>query len=320
MVNTEPGLKNFFSHPGRLLLFSAFFFAPALSPSLLGWLNGLFAVPVFYLLTVNGFRSGLTTLHISLVIAGIGALLMHRLDFFLFSLTVIPLGYSLFKSAANQESAAVSGGKGVAVLGLTWLIFWGVYGAVMGINPYKQLIEMLDLGFQQSLVFYTSKEAGLPPEMMFALQEVISGLRKAMPALLPGLLASALVITVLVNMIVSNTLANYFSKGVFPWGAYSTWELPEQLVWVPITAITLMLIGKGDLLHTGGWLLMLSGLLYFFQGLAIFIALLERWNVPVYIKGILYFILIIQSYGLLILALLGISDIWFNFRKRIEER
>lgn len=191
----------------------------------------------------------------------------------------------------------------------------------MGINPYKYLLEMLDLGFQQSLEFYTSKEAGLPPDMMFSLQEVISGLRKAIPVLLPGLLASALVVTVWVNMIVSNTLVKHFSKVGLPWGEYSTWKLPEQLVWVPITALTVMLIGKGDLLYTGGWLLMLSGLLYFFQGLAIFIALLERWNVPVYIKWTLYFILIIQSYGVLILALLGISDIWFNFRKRIiEER
>jgi hypothetical protein len=194
MVNTEPGLKKFFPNPGQLLLLSVFFSAPALSPSLFGWLNGLLAVPVFYLLTVNGFRSGLTPLRISLVLAGIGALLVHRLEFFLFSLTLIPLGYSLFKSAATQESAAITGGKGVAVLGLTWLVFWGVYGAVMGINPYKYLLEMLDLGFQQSLEFYTSKEAGLPPDMMFSLQEVISGLRKAIPVLLPGLLASALVV------------------------------------------------------------------------------------------------------------------------------
>jgi uncharacterized protein YybS (DUF2232 family) len=319
MVNTEPGLKNFFSNPGQILFFSAFFFAPALSPSFFGWLNGLLAVPVFYLLTVNGFRSGLKPLRISIMIAGIGALLVHRLEFFLFSLTLIPLGYSLFKSAATQESAAVTGGKGVAVLGLTWLVFWGVYGAVMDINPYKHLLEMLDLGFQQSLEVYTSKEAGLPPEMIFAVQEVFSGLRKAIPALLPGLLASALVVTVWFNMIISNTLVNHFSKGVFPWGAYSTWELPEQLVWVPITAILLMLIGKGNVLYSGGCLLMLSGLLYFFQGLAISIALLERWKVPVYIKGVLYFMLIIQSYGLVILALLGISDTWFNFRKRIEE-
>ena len=244
----------------------------------------------------------------------------HRLEFFLFSLTLVPLGYSLFRSAANQESAAVSGGKGIAVLGLTWLVFWGIYGTVMGMNPYRNLLQMLDLGFQQSLEFYASKEAGLPPEMMYTLQEVTSGMRKAIPALLPGLLASALVITVWVNMVTSSSVAIRFCKGVLPWGKYSTWKLPEQLVWVSITAITFLLIGTGDLQYTGGWMLLISGLLYFFQGLTVFIALLERWNVPVYIKGILYFVLIIQSYGLLILALLGISDIWFNFRQRIEER
>ena len=320
MVNNKPGLMKYFSNPGQLLLFSAFFFAPTLSPSLFGWLNGLLAVPVFYLLTVNGFKSGVTQLRIILVIAGIGALLVHRFEFFLFSLTLIPLACLLFKSAANQESAAVSGGKGVAVLGLTWLVFWGAYGAVMGINPYKNLLEMLDLGFQQSLEFYTSKEAGLPPEMMYSLQEVTKGMRKAIPALLPGLLASALVITVWANMITCNSMAIRYCKGVFPWGKYSTWKLPEQLVWVPISAISIILIGKADLQYIGGWMLLISGLLYFFQGLAVFIALLERWNVPVYIKGILYFVLIIQSYGLLILALLGISDIWFDFRQRIEER
>ncbi len=310
----------YFSDPGQLFLFSAFFFAPTLSPSFFGWLNGLLAVPVFYLLTVNGFKSGVTQLRIILVIAGIGALFVHRFEFFLFSLTLIPLACSLFKSAANQESAALSGGKGVAVLGLTWLVFWGVYGAVMGINPYKNLLEMLDLGFQQSLEFYTSKEAGMPPEMMYSLQEVTRGMRQAIPALLPGLLASALVITVWANMITCNSLVIRYYKGVFPWGKYSTWKLPEQLVWVPITALTIIMTGIGDLQYTGGCMLLVSGLLYFFQGLAVFIALLERWNVPIYIKGILYFVLIIQSYGLLILALLGISDIWFNFRQRIEER
>lgn len=319
MVNTEPGLDIYSFNPGHLLLFSALFFVPALSPSLFGWLNGLLAAPVFYLLTVNGFRSGLKRLYLSLLVAGIGALLVHRLDLFLFSLTLIPLGCSLFKSAANLESAAVSGGKGVAVLGLTWLIFWGVYGAVMGINPYSNLLEMLNLGFQQSLEFYTS-EAGLPPEMVHTLQEVTIGMKKAMPALLPGLLASALVITVWINMVTSNSLAIHFCNGVLPWGKYSTWKLPDQLVWVPITAITILLIGTGNLQYTGGWMLLIAGLLYFFQGLAVFIALLERWNVPVYLKWVLYFFLIVQSYGMIILALLGISDTWFNFRQRIEER
>ena len=320
MVNTEPWLKKYSFKPGKLLLFSAFFFAPALSPSLFGWLNGLLAASVFYLLTVDGFKPGVAQLRISLLIAGIGALLVHRLEIFLFSLTLIPLGCSLFKSAATRESAAVSGGKGVAVLGLTWLVFWGVYGAVTETNPYRYLLEVLDLGFQQSLEFYTSPEAGLPPEMVYTLQEVTRGIKKALPALLPGLLVSVLICTVWINMATCNSLMNHFRKGYFPWGKYSTWRLPEQLVWVPITATTVMLLGQGDLQYTGGWILLISGLLYFFQGLAVVIAMLERWNIPVYVRGMLYFVLIIQSYGLLLLALLGISDTWFNFRQKIEER
>jgi uncharacterized protein YybS (DUF2232 family) len=69
-----------------------------------------------------------------------------------------------------------------------------------------------------------------------------------------------------------------------------------------------------------GWMLLLSGLLYFFQGLAVCIALLERWNVPVFIRVVLYSFLIIQSYGVIILTFLGIGDVWFNFRQKTEKQ
>jgi hypothetical protein len=303
---------------GQLLFFSVLFFVPTLSPQVFGWLNGLLAAPVFYLLTINGIKTGTMKLGVSLLLAGLGALVVHRLEIFLFSLTLIPLAYSLFKSAAAQESVGVSGGKGVAVLGITWLIFWGIYGAAFGTNPYKYLLEALDLGFQQSLEFYASKEAGLSPEMVFNLQQVTKGMKEIIPKLLPGLLASTLVITVWINMAACNVSVARFRNNDHPWGKYSTWKLPDQLVWILITAIILILIGTGTLQYIGEWVLLVSGLLYFFQGLAVFIALLERWNVPIYIRGLLYFILIIQSYGLFILAFLGISDIWFNFRQKIE--
>jgi uncharacterized protein YybS (DUF2232 family) len=319
-VNIGPGLRNFFYPPGQIFLFSALFFAPALSPLLFGWLNGLLAIPVFYILTVNGFKTGVVQLRTVLLIAGLGALLVQRLEIFLFSLTLIPLGYSLFKSAANGESAAVSGGKGVFVLSLTWLFFWGVYGAAVGINPYHYLLEALDLGFQQSLEFYASKEAGLSQETIYSLQQVTNGMKKTIPNLLPGLLASALVITVWINIAFSNNLMARFRNGVFPWGKYSTWKLPEHLVWVPIAAIVILLIGQGYLKYVCGWMLILSGLLYFFQGLAVCVALLERWNVPIFIRVVLYFVLIIQSYGVIILTFLGISDVWFNFRQKTEEQ
>ena len=65
---------------------------------------------------------------------------------------------------------------------------------------------------------------------------------------------------------------------------------------------------------------MLSGLLYFFQGLAVFNSLLGRWGVPLFVRIILYFVFFIQSYGLIILAILGLSDIWIDLRKNIESQ
>ena len=316
---TSFGLNKYLFSLGQFLFISFLFFIPALSPQLFGWLNGLLAIPVFYLLLVNGLISGTKKLVVGLLLAGAGALLAHRLEAFLFSLTLIPLGYSLFKSATAQESVAVSGGKGVAVLGLTWLLFWGIYGAVTRTNPYRYLLEVLNLGFQQSLEFYTSKEAGLSGEMVYNLQQVTEVLKVSIPQLLPGLLASALVITIWINMATCNTLVSRLRNSAHPWGKYSTWKLPDQLVWVPIAAIAILLIGRSYLQYVSGWMLLVSGLLFFFQGLAVLIALLERWNIPLYIRGILYFVLIIQSYGLLILAFLGMSDIWFDFRQRIEK-
>ncbi len=320
MVYTGPGMKKYSFPPGRLLLFSAFFFVPALNPSLFWWLNGLLAVPVFYLFTVNGVQSATAQLRISLLIAGIVALLVQQMEIFLFSLTLIPLGYSLYTSANARESAAVSGGKGVVVLFLTWLLFWSVYGVVMGINPYKQLLAVLDLGFQQTLEVYGSKEAGLSPEMVYNLHQVTSAIRETIPKLMPGLLASVVVITVWFNMLLANSLISRLRDTGAPWGRYSTWRLPEQLVWMPIAAVIIMLLSSGTLQHVSGWIVLISVLLYFFQGLAVFITLMERWKVPVYVRYMLYVVLIIQSYGVILLAFLGISDVWLNFRKKTEQK
>lgn len=319
MVNSGFGLKRFSVPPGHTLLLSGLFFMAPLSPSLFGWLIGLLAAPVFYLLAVNGYDAGKKQIAISLLIAGLGALLVQQLEIFLFSLTLIPLGFTLFKSAHAKESAATSGGKGLVALGLTWLLFWGAYGVITGTNPYSHLLKVLDLGFQQTLEVYSAKEAGLDPEMVLNLNQVTTFMREIIPKLLPGLLASLVTVTVWMNMVLVNNLTGRLT-GVAPWGGYTTWKLPEQLVWMPIAAIIIVLFGRGSLQNAGSWLLALAGLLYFFQGLAVFIALLERWRVPLFVRIILYFVLIVQSYGLILLAVLGLSDVWLNLRKKTEQQ
>lgn len=301
----------------QLLLFSILFFLPVALPSFFGWATGMFAVPVFYALAFNGLGIGKNLLAISLALTGIGALALQQVDAFLFSIHVVPLGFVLYYSARTGEPAALSGAKGFIALLVTWLLYWGVYGAVTGINPYHQLLKMLDGALQQTLELSSSQEAGLSPEMVLGLTQATAAMRETMPKVLPGLLLSMLLVTVWLNMIVINGLMAR-TTGKAAWGAYATWKLPDQLVWLPIGAAATMLFGSGTVQEVGIWLVMIAGLLYFFQGLAVLMTLLTRWRVPPLVRTILYVVCFLQSYGLLLLALLGLLDVWFNLRKNQE--
>ncbi|WP_448873347.1 DUF2232 domain-containing protein [Desulfobulbus propionicus] len=304
--------------PGQFLLLSTLFFLPLANPALFGWLNGLLALPVFYILSCHGYTAGVALLRASLLLTGLAAVALHRLEVYLFILTMVPLGFSMHRSAQNQESAATAGGKGLVVLAVTWLTFWTGYGLLTGNNPYTSLLKALDLGFQQTLEISSAKDAGLSPEMAYNLQIITESLRKSVPRLLPGILATATIFTVWMNMVIGNYLLARRQSA--PWGKYATWKLPDQLVWLPIVAIIAILLGKGSLQHWGGCLLFATGTLYFFQGLAVLMSLLERWNVPMFARFILYGIILVQSYSLFFLAVLGMCDVWFNVRQQSKER
>ena len=90
---------------------------------------------------------------------------------------------------------------------------------------------------------YSAKEAGLSPEMVLNLTLVTTVMRETVPKMLPGLLMSMVIITVWINMVLANSLAGRLT-GIAPWNRFTTWKLPEQLVWIPITGILIILSAK----------------------------------------------------------------------------
>ncbi len=300
-----------FSRP--VLLIAAIYFIPTLLPSLFGWLLGVLAVPVAYVLTVEGNEQGIITLRNSLLIAGAVALLSGQLQLFLFTLTLIPLGYSLYTCGRTNKSEAETGAYSVLILGISWFVFWTIYGMFSGIQPYRHLVDLLDSGLAQTYELYRTNSE-LPAEMQIQLAEVITELRELVPRILPGILCCSILVTVWMNQVVLNSLLLRRHPDKTNRPPYSYWKLPEQLVWIPIAATVLFLLSNNWLKDLGLNMILVSGVVYFFQGLAVFIHLLGRWKVPAYLRVLLYVMLVIQSYGLLLIALLGIADTWMNLR------
>ncbi len=297
-----------------MLLTAAVFFLPSFFPLLLGWSQGVLSIPVFLIFCFLGPKNGLKFLRNSLLLAGAGLIIAQRIEIFLFSLTFIPLGYTLYQGMIAEENAVVTGVKGIVTQGGSWIIFWIICSLITSENLYTQLVTMLDAGFAQAYVVY-SKQPDISAEVLYALQIAIEEVRRVIPRILPGILGCMVIATVWFNLVISNILAKKMQLTEKGWGKYTAWSLPEQLVWLPISVVVAMLVGSGAIKDTAICLLLVSVLLYFFQGLAVFIHLLDKWNVPGFFRLALYFILIIQSYGLIFLAILGFADVWLNFRK-----
>lgn len=299
----------------QVLLIATAFFLPVALPSLFGWMSGMLAIPVFLLLTLAADkRAALLQLRNGVLIATVGALLINQVLLILFALGMLPLGYSLYRSGQRHDNPAQTAARGIVVVTLTWFVFWAVYGIMTGINPYTSLVAMLDESFGQVIEIYR-KNGDLSSDVLLTLEQIISEIRILVPKVLPGVLAGSVIITVWLNLVVSNALMLRLRPAENVWPPYSRWKLPEQLVWIAIVGGILAVAGQGFVKNSGYCLVIISAILYFFQGLSVFIHLLGKWKIPGYLRIVFYVIVAVQSYGILLLSVLGLADIWFDFRK-----
>lgn len=93
------------------------------------------------------------------------------------------------------------------------------------------------------------------------------------------------------------------------------WELPEPLVWAFIGSGLLYLTGVPWLMPLGlnGLILLIA--LYFLQGLSIAAFLYQRFQLPRFLVTLSVLLLVFQPFLALVVAGLGLFDVWFAFRR-----
>ena len=113
-------------------------------------------------------------------------------------------------------------------------------------------------------------------------------------------------------------------------GDLSQWRLPERFIWILIVAGLAYFIdfyGSGTETDAGSLIgifatnvLWIGGAIYFFQGLAIVSFFVQR-RASFWVKIAAYglFLLFFQVMAVLV-AVLGVFDIWFNFRRAAEKK
>lgn len=96
---------------------------------------------------------------------------------------------------------------------------------------------------------------------------------------------------------------------------FSTWICPDRFVWGGIVGGFLMVTRVPPLVTIGINAVILMGALYFFQGVAIVSFLFKKKKVPLGFRVMGYILIGLSQFLPIVVAALGLFDIWIDFRK-----
>lgn len=289
---------------------------PAFIPVLMG-LQIFAPLPVFYYLTEAGRSKGLAILGLSLLVSGTLCALNGQSGVFMFTLLMLPTGLILAREANNKVSDPERAGLiAFLVLVLGWFLWAILYGhsQVGSTGPYSDIVASLDQGLVE-LAKTLKENTQIGPEQALEIETTITGLRGLLPKIMPALLITTMLNTVFFNMVVGQYLLRRKNAELSPWPPFANWRLPEPLVALVILAGISLLVPVQLINHIGLNLLLVAGTLYFFQGLSLLTSLMNRWSVPGALRFLIFLLVLLQAYGIVLLAVAGLIDVWANFRK-----
>jgi len=205
------------------------------------------------------------------------------------------------------------GAAALAGLVMAMLVFLGAaLASGMGFDAMLKAHWQRELGMVLSMY----GQMGVNPEALTDLRQTLTAIGTLFYRLSAGLLMAGSLLVAWANLLLARSLirrrdpqaAAFLRPLIF-------WKAPERLVWLLIAAGALMALTEGLWFWVGANLVMILGVLYFFQGLAVLAFWLGKKNVPPFLRTGIYILLALEFFLAVLVAAAGLFDLWFNFRR-----
>lgn len=254
----------------------------------------------------------------AVMIAGMTALVILlslksiTVDMLLFS-ELLFLGFMMGECFEKKFSAekSILYSSGAVVLTGACIIF--LYSSLSSIGIIELVSKYMSENAKLSLSMY--KELGVEAENLEFISNSMDKILYVLIRILPSfLIAFTLVITWL-NLLMARGLL--MARNIFcpDFGALNKWHSPESLVWGIIASGLCLILPNQSIKIFGMNVLIVIMIVYFFQGIAILSFYFEKKQVSRMFKICFYLFILMQQLFILLVAALGLFDVWGDFRK-----
>lgn len=292
-------------------------FIIAVSVPFLGSISLVFTpIPIVYYGLRLGRAKGvaLTVICLAILTAAVFVtpISINLIVLYLFALLGLMLS-EIIKRGYNIEKIVVYPTFLLCLAALSILVY---HGWQTGRHVFEVIAAQVSVNIQESIKIYAQLD--LPSEQIDIIKDNAQKIVDFLSKIYPALLIVAVSFTVWINVLGARALLDKTAVAYPSIGELSNWKAPDRTVWFVIAGGLIWLFLAGDAGFIGLNLIIICAFIYFMQGLAIVSYVFKKKKVPNVLKMIFYFIIFAQQYILLLVVVVGLSDLWIDFRKRIK--
>jgi uncharacterized protein YybS (DUF2232 family) len=222
---------------------------------------------------------------------------------------VMALALSFFLGKSRPLSHAILGST--AVCACFAVAVAAGYSLFSGVNLHEEIVKGIGTSIRQVIDLYGKN--GVTGDDLAAMRQILEQVGQMLSASYPALLTVLLGAVAGVNILLIRKFGSRWGV-VLNDADFTLFSLPEPLVWLVIAAGFSLFIRDEVTKFVAINLLVVLSSLYFMQGMAVVVSFFRRFAVPTIVRAIFYVLVGVQPYLMLVMAFLGLFDIWGNFR------
>lgn len=244
------------------------------------------------------------------------ALLSHLLQLNAPYLIVFMMGIVGFTAAAIALKKAsiekVILFPAAVIIGFVCVYF--IYaGMDQSVNPWRLVEQFVAQTIEQNISLYS--QLPLDKEDIKFIKDNKQALINVFTDIFPALVIVGSAIIVWINILMSKNMLSKVAITLPGLAGLSLWKAPEFIIWIFLTAGGLLIFPNDQMRFFALNVFLIICFIYFLQGFAIISFFFQNKNVPIFLRYLFYFLIAVQQFLMIPIAVAGLFDMWIDFRK-----
>lgn len=195
--------------------------------------------------------------------------------------------------------------------------YFGYDAVALGVHPWQLVKNFIAATISETVKFYS--QMPLKAEDISLIKDNEPDIVKGFISIFPALIVISSVFIIWANLLLGRHYL--FRFGLFYKGFQSLarWKVSDIVIWIFIVSGALLFLPQKDINFLSLNIFLIVCFVYLLQGLAIVSVLFQVKNVPGIFRYLFYFLIAVQQILMIPIAIMGLFDIWFDFRKLIQK-